>query len=51
MSWFKGILLIGLGEVLLLQGVAACTPLATLNALASSDAHTLVGDVAYGPLP
>jgi acetyl esterase/lipase len=51
MSWFKLILLAGLGAVLLLLGVAACTPLATLNALASSDAHTRVGDVAYGPLP
>jgi acetyl esterase/lipase len=51
MSWFKPTLLISLGAVLLLLVVAACTPLATLNALASSDDHARFADIAYGPLP
>lgn len=51
MTWFKPTLLIGLGAVLLLLAVAACAPLAALNALAASDPHARVGDVAFGSLP
>ena len=29
----------------------ACAPTATLNALAPSDTHTRIADIAYGPLP
>ncbi len=51
MSWFKPTLFISLGAVVLLLATAACAPLATLNALAASEDHTRVGDLAYGPLP
>ena len=51
MTWFKPTLLISLGAAALLLAVAACAPLATLNALAASEDHTRVVDLAYGPLP
>ncbi len=34
-----------------LATLAACAPTSTLNALASSNTHTRISDVAYGPLP
>ena len=51
MFWFKSTVFTALGAVALLLAVTACTPLATLNALAASDQHTRLADVAYGPLP
>ena len=50
MSWFKPTVYIGLCAAALLLAVAACSPLATLNALAASEQHARVNDVAYGPL-
>ena len=36
--------------LLALASLAACSPTATLNALASSNTHSFTGGVAYGPL-
>ena len=33
-----------------LASIAACSPTATLNVLASNDSHSFTGGVAYGPL-
>lgn len=51
MAWIKPALIIGLGALALLLALSACVPLATLNALAATDSHTRVSDIAYGPLP
>lgn len=51
MPWIKPTLLISLSAVLLSLAVAACSPLGTLNALATTDVHTRTTDIAYGPLP
>ena len=51
MASIKPNLITGLGVLGLLLALGACTPLATLNALAATDSHTRVTDVAYGALP
>ena len=51
MAWIKPTLITGLGAVALLLALGACAPLATLNALATTDRHTRVTDIAYGALP
>jgi acetyl esterase/lipase len=51
MAWIKPTLITGLGTVALLLALGACAPLATLNALAATDSHTRVPDIAYGTLP
>jgi len=51
MALLKPTLVAGLCAVALLCTMAACAPLATLNALAAADTHTRVNDVAYGALP
>jgi len=50
MAWIKPTLLLSLGALSLLLTLGACAPLATLNALAVTDGHTRVTDIAYGPL-
>jgi acetyl esterase/lipase len=50
MAWRNPTLVTGLCAVALLCTLAACAPLATLNALAAADSHTRVNDVAYGAL-
>jgi hypothetical protein len=51
MAWIKPTLLTGLGALALLLALGACAPLAALNALAATDSHTHVTDIAYGALP
>jgi acetyl esterase/lipase len=51
MAWIKPALVTGLGALALLLALGACAPLATLNALAATDSHTRVTDIAYGALP
>lgn len=52
MAWLKPFFITTLSAVALALVLAACTPQATLNALAvAGDAHTRVPDLAYGPLP
>jgi len=51
MAWRKTTLVAGVCAVALLCALAACSPVATLNALAAADSHTRVNDVAYGSLP
>ena len=51
MTWIKPTLITGLGTVALLLVLSACAPLATLNALAATDSHSRVSDIAYGALP
>jgi acetyl esterase/lipase len=51
MGWIKPTVITGLGAVALLLALGACAPLATLNALAATDSHTRLPDIAYGALP
>jgi len=51
MPWLKPTLLTGLITLALLLTLGGCAPLATLNALAAADQHTLEPDIAYGALP
>ncbi len=51
MAWIKPTLISGLAAAALLLALGACAPLATLNALAATDNHSRVTDVAYGALP
>ena len=51
MTLMKRVLVSGMVATGLLLALGACTPLATLNALAAADSHKLVKDVAYGPSP
>ena len=51
MAWIKPTFITGLGAAALLLALGACTPLATLNALAATDRHTRVTDIAYGASP
>ena len=46
MQLIKPTLIIGLGALALLLALGACSPLATLNALAATDSHTRVPDIA-----
>ncbi len=46
---FSKIALFLVGGVALAAVLAACAPVATLNALAPRNTHTVQGDVAYGP--
>jgi acetyl esterase/lipase len=51
MAWLKTTLILSVTSVALLGTLAACAPLATLNAASAADAHTRKTDVAYGALP
>ena len=51
MASIKPNLITGLGAMGLLLALSACSPLATLNALAATDSHSRVTDVAYGDRP
>lgn len=51
MAWIKPTVITGLGSLALLLALGACAPLATLNALAATDRHSRVSDIAYGALP
>ena len=51
MGWIKPTVITGLGVLALLLALGACTPLTALNALAATDRHTRVTDIAYGALP
>lgn len=49
--WLKRSFLLTLAGAGALAGLAACSPVAALNALAPSGTHTLTAGVAYGPGP
>ena len=49
--WLKRSFLLTLAGAGALAGLAACSPVAALNALAPSGTHTLTEGVAYGPGP
>lgn len=51
MAWIKPTLIASMAAAALMLALGACAPLATLNALAATDHHSRVTDIAYGALP